>query len=48
MRMHFSQIAQNAFSMVLRACEGDSPAVGAKTVIPAELIERSSVRDLTA
>ena len=47
MRMHFSQIAENAFSMVLRACEGDSPAVGVKTVIPAELIERSSVRDLT-
>jgi DNA-binding LacI/PurR family transcriptional regulator len=46
MRMHFTEIARTALSMVLQACEGNSPAVGVKTVIAAELIERSSVRDL--
>lgn len=46
MRLHFSEIAKQAFSMVLQACEGKPPEVGIKRVIPAELVERSSVQEL--
>ncbi|OZG67142.1 LacI family transcriptional regulator [Bifidobacterium aquikefiri] len=46
MRLHFSEIATTAFSMVLQACEGNSPEVGVKKVIAAELVERASVRDV--
>lgn len=46
MRMRFDRIGSEAFSMVRRQCEGERVPVGVKTVIPPELVERSSVRDL--
>ncbi|WP_201736531.1 LacI family DNA-binding transcriptional regulator [Bifidobacterium xylocopae] len=46
MRMKFNEIGREAFSMVRRQCEGEQVPVGVKTVIPAELIERVSVRDI--
>ena len=46
MRMPFAEIGRHAFSMVRRRCEGGTVPVGVKTVVPAELVERASVRDL--
>lgn len=47
MRMRFDEIGREAFSMVMRQCEGESVPCGVRHVIPVELIERASVRDLT-
>lgn len=47
MRMKFDVIGREAFSMVRRLCDGERVPVGVKTVIPTELVERGSVRDLT-
>lgn len=47
MRMRFDDIGAAAFSMVRRQCEGEKVPVGIKTVIPTELIERGSVRDIS-
>jgi DNA-binding LacI/PurR family transcriptional regulator len=47
MRMKFNEIGREAFSMARRQCEGEQVPVGVKTVIPAELIERGSVRDIS-
>ena len=46
MRMNFDEIGREAFSMVMRQCEGESVPCGVRHVIPAELVERASVRDL--
>ena len=46
MRIKFEDIGREAFSMVRNQCEGEHVPVGVKTVIPAELVERDSVRDL--
>ena len=46
MRMQFDKIGLEAFSMVRRQCEGGRVPVGVKTVIPTELVERGSVRDI--
>ena len=46
MRMKFEEIGREAYSMVRRICDGERVPVGVKTVIPTELIERSSVREL--
>lgn len=46
MRMKFDEIGATAFSMVRNQCEGDKVPTGIKTVIPTELVERGSVRDL--
>lgn len=46
MRMKFDEIGATAFSMIRRQCEGEKVPVGTKTVIPAEFVERGSVRDL--
>lgn len=46
MRMKFTSIGREAFSMVKRQCDGEKVPVGIKTVIPTELVERASVRDL--
>lgn len=48
MRIDFSKIGRTAFSMIARQCSGKQVPVGVKHVIPAELIERDSVRDLDA
>lgn len=48
MRLHFSEIATTAFTMVVQACEGNPPQSGVKRVIAAELIERSSVCEYQA
>lgn len=48
MRMKFDDIGREAFSMVKRLCDGEHVPTGVKTVIPTELIERGSVRDLNA
>lgn len=45
MRMKFDTIGHEAFSMVMRQCEGDRVPVGVKTVIPCELVERGSVAE---
>lgn len=45
MRMKFDEIGRQAFAMVKLQLEGEHVPSGVKTVIPAELIERSSVRD---
>lgn len=47
MRMKFDEIGREAFSMVRRLCDGERVPVGVKTVIPPELVERGSVRDLS-
>lgn len=47
MRMRFNDVGATAFSMVRRMCEGERVATGVKTVIPTELIERGSVRDIS-
>lgn len=47
MRMPFTAIGHEAFSMVQRQCDGEHVPVGVKTVIPCELIERGSVRDIS-
>lgn len=47
MKMQFDRIGREAFSMVKRQCEGERIPSGVKTVIPTELIERSSVRDIS-
>lgn len=46
MRMKFDEIGREAFSMVKRQCEGERIPSGVKTVIPTELVERNSVREL--
>ena len=46
MRMRFDEIGREAFSLVKRQCEGERVPVGVKTVVPTELVERGSVRDL--
>lgn len=46
MRMKFDNIGAAAFSMVRRQCEGEHVPAGVKTVIPCELVERGSVRDI--
>lgn len=46
MRMPFDEIGREAFSMIERQCEGERIPAGVKTVIPTELIERGSVRDI--
>ena len=48
MRMKFDEIGAAAFSMVRRQCEGETVPSGVKTVIPTELVERGSVRDISA
>ena len=47
MRMRNDAIGATAFSMVRRQCEGEKVPAGIKTVIPTELIERGSVRDIS-
>lgn len=47
MRMPFDDIGREAFSMIERQCEGERIPAGVKTVIPTELIERGSVRDIS-
>lgn len=47
MRMPFDDIGREAFSMIERQCKGERIPAGVKTVIPTELIERGSVRDVT-
>ena len=47
MKLRFDDIGATAFSMVRRQCEGEKIPVGVKTVIPPELIERGSVRDIS-
>ena len=47
MHMKFDEIGREAFSMLQRQCEGERLPAGVKAVIPADLIERGSVRDLT-
>jgi DNA-binding LacI/PurR family transcriptional regulator len=47
MRMRFDDIGATAFSMARRQCEGEKVPVGIKTVIPTELVERGSVRDIS-
>lgn len=47
MRMKFDEIGATAFSMVRRQCEGEKVPTGIKTVIPTELVERASVRDIS-
>ena len=46
MRMKFNDIGREAFFMTKRLCEGLRVPSGVKTVVPAELVERGSVRDL--
>ena len=46
MRMRFKEIGMEAFFMVKRQCEGEHVPSGVKTVVPAELVERGSVRDV--
>ena len=46
MRMKFTEIGREAFSIVKRICEGERIPSGVKTVIPPEFIERGSVRDI--
>ncbi|NMM94139.1 LacI-type transcriptional regulator [Bifidobacterium sp. DSM 109957] len=48
MRMKFDEIGAAAFSMVRQQCEGEYVPSGVKTVIPTELVERGSVRDISA
>ena len=48
MRMKFDEIGRESFSMLRRQLTGEKLPTGVKEVIPAELIERGSVRDLTA
>ena len=48
MRMKFDEIGHEAFSLLRRQCEGEQVPTGVKTVIPTELIERGSVRDIPA
>ncbi|OZG68091.1 LacI family DNA-binding transcriptional regulator [Bifidobacterium eulemuris] len=48
MRMRFDRIGSEAFAMIRRQCEGEKVPVGVKTVIPPELVERGSVRDISA
>ncbi|MCH9277097.1 LacI family DNA-binding transcriptional regulator [Bifidobacterium amazonense] len=48
MRMPFDRIGRKAFSMVRNLCEGADVPANVKTVIPTELVERGSVRDLNA
>ncbi|MBW3091804.1 LacI family DNA-binding transcriptional regulator [Bifidobacterium sp. 82T10] len=48
MRMRFDRIGRRAFSMVRDLCEGTDVPTNVKTVIPVELVERDSVRDLNA
>lgn len=45
MRMKFDEVGREAFSMVRQMCEGGTVPVGVKTVVPTELVERSSVAD---
>ena len=46
MRMKFNDIGREAFFMTKRLCEGLRVPSGVKPVVPAELVERGSVRDL--
>ena len=46
MRMKFEQLGREAYLMVRRICDGEHVPVGVKTVIPTELIERGSVREI--
>ena len=46
MRMKFNDIGREAFFMTKRLCKGLRVPSGVKTVVPAELVERGSVRDL--
>lgn len=46
MRMKFNEIGRESFAMIKRMCEGAKVPAGVKTVVPAELVERSSVREL--
>ena len=48
MRMPFEEIGREAFAMLKRQCEGERVPSGVKTVVPAELIERNSVRSRKA
>lgn len=48
MRMKFDEIGAEAFSMIERQCsDGEHLPCGVKTVIPSELLERQSVRDIS-
>lgn len=47
MRMKFDEIGKTAFTMARRQCEGERVPVGIKTVIPTEMVERGSVRDIS-
>lgn len=47
MRMRFDRIGSEIFAMIRRQCEGEQVPVGVKTVIPTELVERGSVRDIS-
>lgn len=47
MRMKFHDIGQKAFALVKAQCEGKPVPIGVKNVIPAELVIRSSVKDLS-
>ena len=47
MRMKFDEIGRTAFTMARRQCEGERVPVGIKTVIPTEMVERGSVRDIS-
>ncbi|KAB7789902.1 LacI family DNA-binding transcriptional regulator [Bifidobacterium leontopitheci] len=47
MRMRFNDVGSEAFFMAKRMCEGAKVPAGVKTVIPAELVERGSVRDIS-
>lgn len=47
MRMKFHQIGYKAFDMVKAQCDGRHVPSGVKHVVPAELVVRESVRDLS-
>lgn len=46
MRMDFEKIGKEAFARVMSQCEGEQVPTNVKTLIPAKLIERGSVRRL--
>lgn len=46
MRMDFEKIGREAFAKVMSQCEGEPVPINVKTLIPARLIERGSVRRL--
>ncbi|KAB8290597.1 LacI family DNA-binding transcriptional regulator [Bifidobacterium avesanii] len=43
MRLPFDAIGERAFTMVMRACEGEEPPTGVRNVLPVELVKRGSV-----